>query len=43
MEFSRKEEKAVEATVRKTDQEFVQLTELQLLAVGGGIADVTLS
>jgi len=43
MEFSRKEEKAVEATIAAIEQDLVQLTDLQMLDIGGGVADVTLS
>ena len=43
MEFTRKEEQALEAAIEMTDQEPIQLTDIQLLSVGGGIADVTLS
>ena len=43
MEFSCQEEKRVEETVAAADKDMIQLTEIQLLAVGGGIADVTLS
>lgn len=40
MEFLRQEEKVVDVAV---NQDVVQLTDLQLLAVGGGVADVTFS
>ena len=43
MEFMRKEEAVVEAAVPAFDQELVQLGEVQLIAVGGGIADITFS
>ena len=43
MEFARKEEEMVEAAIASANQEIVQLSEIQLLAVGGGIADVTFS
>lgn len=43
MEFSRQEAKAVEVAVAAADKEPVQLTDLQLLSVGGGVADVTFS
>jgi len=42
MEFSRQEEKAInEACVARED--IVQLPDLELALVGGGVADVTLS
>ena len=43
MEFSRKEEEVVEAAIVNANREIVQLSETQLLAVGGGVADVTFS
>ena len=43
MEFTRKEEKAIETAIVSANQEIVQLSEIQLLAVGGGVADVTFS
>ena len=43
MEFTRKEEAVIEAAVAAIDQQLVQLDEMQLLAVGGGIADITFS
>ena len=43
MEFSRQEGKLVEAIAAAAEKDMVELTELQLFAVGGGIADVTLS
>ena len=43
MEFSRKEEQVLEVAAQTVTQELIQLTDIQLLSVGGGIADVTLS
>jgi hypothetical protein len=43
MEFSRKEEEVVEMAIISANQEIVQLSEIQLLVVGGGVADITFS
>ena len=43
MEFTRKEEAVIEAAVAAVHQDLIKLDEMQLLAVGGGIADVTFS
>ena len=43
MEFTHKEEAVIDAAVATIDQELVQLNEMELLRVGGGVADVTFS
>ena len=44
MEFSRQEEKVMQdAAAISNDDSVIQLSDLQLLAVGGGVADVNLS
>jgi hypothetical protein len=43
MESTRKDEAVIEEAVPAFDQELVQLDEVQLIAVGGGIADITFS
>jgi hypothetical protein len=42
MEFSRQEQKAINEACA-TREEIVQLPDLELVFVGGGVADVTLS
>jgi len=44
MNYTRKEDIVVQQAVASAEGDaVVQLTEMQLLAVGGGVADVTLS
>lgn len=44
MEFTRQERKLVQEVVAAANDEMVvQLTEAQLLLIGGGVADVTFS
>jgi len=44
MEFSRREEKAVQEVVETKDENrIVELSEFHLAIVGGGMGDVTLS
>ena len=44
MEFTREETKVLQdAATVAADETAIQLTEMQLLIVGGGVADVTLS
>jgi len=44
MEFTRQENKVLQDVAKvAADETTIQLTEMQLLAVGGGVADVTLS
>ena len=43
MEFARQEEKLVNEVCNTEGNEIVQLPDIQLAMVGGGVADVTLS